>query len=229
MIHLSRTWNPAKENQATDRVYRIGQKKIVNVYLPLACNKNLRNKTFDENLETLLSYKRDLIAKILFPTAETDADIETLIAIMNLPEEILDAAYWTIEDVDEVTGLAFEKIICDLFNGMKNFSAEKTPDTNDYGADVVVKSLADDTGLLIQCKHKENPENSIGNKGVQEICAAVAWYEKKYFGRKFQSVVVTNAKNFTSGAINLAKQNGVRLIARHELENLFAANKIPKC
>ena len=27
VIHLERTWNPAKENQATDRVYRIGQKK----------------------------------------------------------------------------------------------------------------------------------------------------------------------------------------------------------
>ena len=27
VIHLGRTWNPAKENQTTDRVYRIGQKK----------------------------------------------------------------------------------------------------------------------------------------------------------------------------------------------------------
>lgn len=27
VIHLSRCWNPAKEDQATDRVYRIGQKK----------------------------------------------------------------------------------------------------------------------------------------------------------------------------------------------------------
>ena len=83
VIHLGRTWNPAKENQATDRVYRIGQKKAVNVYLPLAVNKNLRGKTFDENLEMLLGYKRNLSANILFPTAETDADIQTLIAVVN--------------------------------------------------------------------------------------------------------------------------------------------------
>lgn len=36
VIHLSRCWNPAKEDQATDRVYRIGQKKEVHVYLPIA-------------------------------------------------------------------------------------------------------------------------------------------------------------------------------------------------
>lgn len=29
VIHYSRHWNPAKENQATDRAYRIGQEKEV--------------------------------------------------------------------------------------------------------------------------------------------------------------------------------------------------------
>ncbi|MHA1465737.1 MAG: DEAD/DEAH box helicase, partial [Candidatus Heimdallarchaeaceae archaeon] len=32
VIHYSRVWNPAKEDQATDRVYRIGQKRNVHVY-----------------------------------------------------------------------------------------------------------------------------------------------------------------------------------------------------
>ena len=35
VIHYSRHWNPAKENQATDRAYRIGQTKDVCVYLSL--------------------------------------------------------------------------------------------------------------------------------------------------------------------------------------------------
>ena len=34
VIHYSRHWNPAKENQATDRAYRIGQTKTVRVYYP---------------------------------------------------------------------------------------------------------------------------------------------------------------------------------------------------
>lgn len=228
VIHLGRTWNPAKENQATDRAYRIGQKRAVNVYLPLACSKNLRGKTFDENLETLLGYKRNLSVKILFPTAETAADVNTLIMLMNLSEEALDSAYWTIEAIDSVGGLAFEQIIADLYNGMKDFTAEKTPDTNDFGADVVVKSSADNTGLLIQCKHVDNPDKSIGNAGIQQICAAVAYYADKH-KCKFQPVVVTNAENFTAGAIKLSKENGVKLIARRELETLLAANKVLKC
>ena len=227
VIHLSRTWNPAKENQATDRVYRIGQKKSVNVYLPLACDKNLQSKTFDENLDALLSYKKILSENVLFPTDQTNTDVNTLLEEIAPSEgEKIPSSYWTIEAVDSVTGLIFEKIICDLYNAMKNFSAEKTPGSNDFGADVVVKSLSDNTGLLIQCKHTENPDSSINNKGVQEIFAAVAYYEKKYCGRKFQPIVVTNAKNFTSGAIKLAREDNVKLITRQELENMFYTYKV---
>lgn len=230
VIHLSRTWNPAKENQATDRVYRIGQKKIVNVYLPLACNENLRGKTFDENLDALLNCKNILSANVLFPTAETDTDVKTLVEMLAPPpDEILSSSLWTIDDVDAVTGLAFEKIICELFDGMKNFSANLTPVTNDYGADVVVQSSTDNTGLLIQCKHKENPASSTGKAGIQQICAAVKYYEGKYRGRKFRPVVVTNAEHFTDGAIKLAQKNDVQLIVRRELEDLLAAQKILKC
>ncbi|GAF22427.1 helicase, SNF2/RAD54 family [Bacillus sp. JCM 19047] len=32
MIHYDRWWNPAVENQATDRAYRIGQTDDVHVY-----------------------------------------------------------------------------------------------------------------------------------------------------------------------------------------------------
>ena len=230
VIHLGRTWNPAKENQATDRVYRIGQKKSVNVYLPLACDKNFRNKSFDENLDALLSYKRILSENVLFLTDDLSADVHTLTEeIAPSVEEGISPSYWTIEALDSVTGLAFEEIICDLYNAMKDFSAEITPGSNDFGADVVVKSLTDNTGLLIQCKHSGNPDTSINNKGVQEIFAAVAYYEKKYNGRKFQPIVVTNAKNFTNGAIKLAHDDGVKLITRRELEKMLCQYEILRC
>src|SRR5207247_9917155 len=35
VVHYTRTWNPAKEDQATDRAYRIGQQKDVHVYYPV--------------------------------------------------------------------------------------------------------------------------------------------------------------------------------------------------
>jgi len=227
VIHLERTWNPAKENQATDRVYRIGQDKGVNVYLPLAVNKNLRSKTFDESLDKLLSYKIILSANVLFPTLSTeDDDAKILTSMLGLDDGGKNSRHWTLEAVDAVTGLAFEQIVADVFDTMDNFTAEKTPDTNDFGADVVVQSTADDTGLLIQCKHTTNVGGRLGKDGIQEICAAVAYYSDKYGGRRFQPVVVTNAKNFTSGARELAARNGVKLIARNELERLFTTGKL---
>lgn len=36
IVHYTRHWNPAKEEQATDRAYRIGQQKDVFVYYPMA-------------------------------------------------------------------------------------------------------------------------------------------------------------------------------------------------
>ena len=229
VIHLSRTWNPAKENQATDRVYRIGQEKAVNVYLPMTCSKNLHAKTFDENLNALLNYKKILSVKILFPTIETNADAKILADILKPKnDEILETTYWTIEDVDDVVGVAFEKIISDLYNTMENFSAIKTPDSNDFGADVVVQSLTGNTGLLIQCKHTTFPERAIGSDGVKEIYAAVAHYEKQY-RLKFQPVVITNAKDFTAGAIKWAHDTGVRLITRSELKKMFYDYKVLRC
>lgn len=66
VIHYSREWNPAKEDQATDRVYRIGQTKEVKVYIPMAVTDEF--KTFDVILDELLNQKRDLASASLFPT-----------------------------------------------------------------------------------------------------------------------------------------------------------------
>lgn len=57
VIHFTRTWNPAKEDQATDRAYRIGQTKDVYVYYPVITADFV---TFDMKLDNLLSWKRNL-------------------------------------------------------------------------------------------------------------------------------------------------------------------------
>jgi SNF2 family DNA or RNA helicase len=67
VIHYTRHWNPAKEQQATDRVYRIGQTKDVNIYYPMAVLPDSR-KSFDEILDKKLSSKKALADDLLFPT-----------------------------------------------------------------------------------------------------------------------------------------------------------------
>lgn len=54
VVHLDRWWNPAVENQATDRAFRIGQRKEV------AVRKLVCVGTVEERIDTLISGKRDL-------------------------------------------------------------------------------------------------------------------------------------------------------------------------
>ena len=76
VIHYSRHWNPAKENQATDRAYRIGQTKDVFVYHPMAVRTDI--KSFDETLDDLLSRKTSLATSTIFPTERVEVKQEEL-------------------------------------------------------------------------------------------------------------------------------------------------------
>ncbi|WP_085318304.1 DEAD/DEAH box helicase [Derxia lacustris] len=63
VVHFTRTWNPAKEDQATDRAYRIGQQRDVTVYYPSVTGTGF--KSFDEVLHGLLEWKRGIAQNML--------------------------------------------------------------------------------------------------------------------------------------------------------------------
>lgn len=54
VIHFDRWWNPAVENQATDRAYRIGQKNDVTVYKFVTAN------TIEEVVNSMLKDKQNM-------------------------------------------------------------------------------------------------------------------------------------------------------------------------
>jgi len=62
VVHFDRWWNPAVENQATDRVFRIGQKKSVLVH------KFICEGTFEEKIDEMLKHKSKLSDSILSKT-----------------------------------------------------------------------------------------------------------------------------------------------------------------
>jgi hypothetical protein len=68
VIHYTRMWNPAKEDQATDRAYRIGQQKDVYVYCPTVTADDFT--TFEVKLDRLLAGKRELAADMLNGSGE---------------------------------------------------------------------------------------------------------------------------------------------------------------
>lgn len=84
VIHYDRWWNPAKENQATDRVHRIGQNRGVQVF------KLVTKKTIEERIHMIIERKKHLIEQTIgVDEADQIKSLtrEDLIEILNKIEE----------------------------------------------------------------------------------------------------------------------------------------------
>jgi len=81
VIHFDRWWNPAVENQATDRAYRIGQTKNVMVH-KLVCER-----TIEEKIDSMLQAKSQLAQNVMGSGGEswiTELGNAELMAMMRL-------------------------------------------------------------------------------------------------------------------------------------------------
>jgi superfamily II DNA or RNA helicase len=81
VIHFDRWWNPAVENQATDRAFRIGQKKQVQVH------KFITQGTVEEQIDAIISSKTKLANDVLGTSDEpaitelSDEELLNLVAL----------------------------------------------------------------------------------------------------------------------------------------------------
>ena len=81
VVHFDRWWNPAVENQATDRAFRIGQKKNVLVH------KFVCRGTVEERIDELIAGKQGLSDEVLSQGAEsslTEMSNQELISMVSL-------------------------------------------------------------------------------------------------------------------------------------------------
>ncbi|NLL49614.1 MAG: DEAD/DEAH box helicase [Firmicutes bacterium] len=81
VIHFDRWWNPAVENQATDRAFRIGQEKNVMVH------KFVTSGTIEEKIDLMIEEKNALATDILAEAGEdwiTELDNKQLMELFTL-------------------------------------------------------------------------------------------------------------------------------------------------
>lgn len=223
VIHLSRWWNPAVEDQCTDRVFRIGQRRTVHVYLPIARHPDFGDYSFDIKLDSLIEGKREINRRVLAPPAATKEDVSQLFHdTTTKARDRASSRPWPVEqtNIDQLEPEAFEEWVLGKFQAA-GYDTRPTPRSGDCGADglAIFRAGGDQHTIMVQCKHTQQQGGKCGRTAVEEILRSITAYENAIVGEP-RPMVVTNAAGFTNDAILLAKREGVRLIARDGLSKL---------
>jgi len=231
VFHFTRAWNPAKESQATDRAYRIGQEKDVFVYCPIIVAE--KYPTFDVRLDEILRRKAGLADATLGDSAANESVLESMlngtgndVTFSELMSEgvagaRLEKRLLTMDDVDRLDGFSFE-VLCKLLWSKAGYLSQVTPKRGgDGGIDVL--AVKGREGELLQCKSSGG--NDVGWDAVKEVTAGAAKYQVRFPGVLFRRLAVTN-QHFNSGAREQAVANRVTLIERDRLESLIRAHPL---
>ncbi|MGE4450774.1 SNF2-related protein [Castellaniella sp.] len=215
VIHYTRTWNPAKEDQATDRAYRIGQKKDVYVYYPVVRADDF--STFDVKLDQLLTRKRELAGDMLNGSGDIrPGDFSVDDVVPDGEKESLNERI-TLNHVLSMEPRSFEGLVAVLWS-KQGFDCYCTPQSRDQGVDVV--ATRSEFGVLIQAKTSATEGKKLGWEAVKEVVTGEAFYQRRHPSIAFQKACITN-QFFNSQAQEQATLNNVLLIDQTELTDLL--------
>jgi hypothetical protein len=209
VIHLSRWWNPAVEDQCTDRVYRIGQDRAVHIYYPMAIHPGFGDSSFDALLNALLIRKRNLSARMLVPPVSAKRDQDWFSE--NLGRKEHKVSPLDLQDVDSMEPIAFERWVLGRCVPL-GWEAARTPGSYDGGADGLLRHRSSGASVIIQCKHTQGEDGVCGPEAIDDLLRA----RTKYSGSSRQ-FVLTNANRFSRSAIERADRYGIDLVGRDEL------------
>jgi len=217
VVHLERHWNPAKEEQATDRVYRIGAVKDVHVYIPILIHPEL--KSFDSNLQALLARKVDLKDAVISPTevAPMDFDVEGMFG-GSIPSTSVLTPDW-LEGMD---WQLFEALTAELAEREFGGNIFLTPITGDFGADVVI--MSNKVNVLIQCKCTINSLDDA--KAVLEPYNARPEYEARLNTKFPKLILCTNAKKVGRKVFEKGKNCAVSIWTGEDVEAMLKKYKV---
>jgi len=211
VIHLSRWWNPAVEDQCTDRVYRIGQDQTVHVYYPMAVHPAYGESSFDELLNSLLTRKRDLSQRMLVPPVNVKEDQQWFADNLGRKIPRVTNAPTDLEEIDSMEPKAFERWALGLCISF-GWEAYRTPQSYDGGADGILVHRVSGARSIVQCKHTQSDKAACGPEAIDDLLRARSNYAPA--ARLF---VLSNAERFTRTAHERAEMHGIRLISRKEL------------
>jgi hypothetical protein len=213
VVHLNRWWNPAVEDQCSDRTHRKGQTEDVSVHLPLARHPRLGDESFDFVLDGLLSLKRAQSRRVIVPSAMSEAEFAEFYARMAAGRS--GAARLGLDDLDLKDWRSFELWVAGCFQAA-GWQVNETPASGDGGADMVCRHPGGKRPVIVQVKHRQMGQGTVPEAAVQEVVRAVGRYSHLPWARDPVLLVATNGI-FELRARTAAAQKGIQLIDRSEI------------
>lgn len=235
VIHYTRHWNPAKEEQATDRTYRIGQKKDVFVYYPLVAeNENIGNLTFnniddwiesdkfnfskesspEEKLNKIIIKKKKML-RDFFLAAPIDLEVADFKEFENINSKSSQESQLNLEQLDILGWEFLEAAIVVLLEKQYNGRGYLTKKSYDFGVDGLIE-MPDNKFIAIQVKKSKN---IVGSKALEEVLSGKKIYENE-LKIKIQKIVVATNSSVTSSLHKWENEN-IEIIDRKKLQILL--------
>ena len=216
VVHLNRWWNPAVEDQCSDRTHRKGQTEQVTVHLPIARHPQLGDESFDVLLDQLLMFKREQSKRVIVPSALTERELAEFYARMTVGPGA--ARGQGLDELDRQDWRSFEIWVARRFQE-SGWQVSETPRSGDGGVDVVCRHPANRQGILVQVKHKEMGLGQVADDAVAQIKAAPDRYRGHPWLRDPLLLVATNGR-FDLRARTAAEQSNVKLVGREDILTL---------
>lgn len=231
VIHYTRHWNPAKEEQATDRTYRLGQEKDVYVYYPMIAEnikeKELEFLTADDWIESKgfnfgknsspeeklnkIILKKKRILRDFFLAARVDmeendfADFKEEQVIDRLTLDLIDIMDWEL--FESFALLILEKHYKEEGHGYL------TRTSKDFGVDGLILG---NKNIAIQVKQTSN---KIGDLALDEVIRGKKIYEQELGIYLNELVVITNGE--VTSTLKHEKSKYIKIFDRRSLADML--------
>lgn len=178
VLHLTRWWNPAVEDQATCRAYRTGQKKNVYVYYFVA------DHVFEKNLHERLELKRNT-RKNLFDLSYMQ-NVSEVDILEKMSKELVPDSEITVPTLNEIDfiksdnkaeqGKKFENIIKDIFEKQGYIV---TKPSKDRGVDFIFTNESAEQ-FAVQVKHVYGGKDYADRKTLLAFPQVIKTYSAEY-------------------------------------------------
>ncbi len=217
VFHFDRWWNPAVENQATDRVHRLGQTRAVHVY------KYVLEGTIEEKIDKILKEKQSLFDRFVDDISidlPSKLTAEELFGLFGLSPPAGIGSRRPASEAMRVnyavmSGTEFEAHLKTMLES-RGWKVEMTPPTRDGGIDLIARrqdEIGVELTLYIQCKNHVSP---VGVEVVRALNGVLPSQKSGVVG------VVVCPSGFSVDAKAFARSQKIHLWDRDALSQLMS-------